>query len=119
MPCASDRDKSNYSFLLPNSSVLSINTNFRGSGFEAVGMAFITHGEKRNAYRILVEKPKESDHYEDLHIGGRTILKLFLEIRCDNMDWRDLAQDRNQWRAPVNTVMNLWVPSNVGKFFGT
>jgi hypothetical protein len=26
------------------------------------------------------------------------------------MDWIDLGQDRNQWRALVNTVMNLWVP---------
>jgi hypothetical protein len=26
------------------------------------------------------------------------------------VDWIDLAQDRGQWRALVNTVMNLWVP---------
>jgi hypothetical protein len=32
------------------------------------------------------------------------------------MDWIDLAKDRDQWRAIVNTVMNLWVPQNVGKF---
>jgi hypothetical protein len=32
------------------------------------------------------------------------------------MDWTDLAQDRNQQRALVNTVMNLWVPKNTGKF---
>jgi hypothetical protein len=31
------------------------------------------------------------------------------------MDWIDLAKDRDQWRTLVNTVMNLWVPQNVGK----
>jgi hypothetical protein len=32
------------------------------------------------------------------------------EIRWDSMDWIDLAQDRDQWRALLNTVMNLGVP---------
>jgi hypothetical protein len=32
------------------------------------------------------------------------------EIRWDGMDWSDLAQDRDQWRDLLNTVMNLWVP---------
>jgi hypothetical protein len=32
------------------------------------------------------------------------------EIGWDGMDWIDLAQDRNQWRALVNTIMNLRVP---------
>jgi hypothetical protein len=32
------------------------------------------------------------------------------EIRWDGMDWIDLAEDRDQWRAVVNTIMNLWVP---------
>jgi hypothetical protein len=32
------------------------------------------------------------------------------EIRWDGMDWIDLAQYRDQWRALVNTVMNLLVP---------
>jgi hypothetical protein len=32
------------------------------------------------------------------------------EIGWDGMDWLVLAQDRNQWRALVNTVMNLRVP---------
>jgi hypothetical protein len=32
------------------------------------------------------------------------------EIGWDGMDWIDLAQDMNQWRALVNTVMNLRDP---------
>jgi hypothetical protein len=31
------------------------------------------------------------------------------EIGWGGMDWIDPAQDRDQWRALVNTVMNLWV----------
>jgi hypothetical protein len=32
------------------------------------------------------------------------------EIGWDRMDWVDLAKDRDQWRALVNTVMNRWLP---------
>jgi hypothetical protein len=32
------------------------------------------------------------------------------EIRCDGVDWMDMVQDRDQWRALVNTVMNLLIP---------
>jgi hypothetical protein len=32
------------------------------------------------------------------------------EIGCDGVDWIDMAQDRDEWRALVNTVLNLRVP---------
>jgi hypothetical protein len=32
------------------------------------------------------------------------------EMGWDGMDWIDLAQDRDKWRALVNTAINLWVP---------
>jgi hypothetical protein len=66
-------------------------------------------GEKRNAYRILVGNP-ERDHWEDQDVGGWTILKWILERDWIGMDWIDLAQDRDQWKALVNAVMNLRVP---------
>jgi hypothetical protein len=38
-------------------------------------------------------------------------IKMYIrEIEWDSMDWIDLAQDRDQWRTLVNTVMNLRVP---------
>jgi hypothetical protein len=41
-----------------------------------MGRAYGAHGEKRNAYRILMEKNQtERDHWEDKYIGGRIILK--------------------------------------------
>jgi hypothetical protein len=41
------------------------------------------------------------------------------EIGLDGSEWIDLAHDRNRWRALVNTVMNLRVPQNAGKFFSS
>jgi hypothetical protein len=60
----------------------------------------------RTAYRVLVGK---GDHLEDTDIDGRIILKLNLERLDGGMDWIDLAQDRNRWRAVVSMVMNLRV----------
>jgi hypothetical protein len=53
------------------------------------------------------EIQKVRDHWEDLDVGGWTILKWM--IGWVGMDWIDLAQDRDQWRALVNMVMNLRV----------
>jgi hypothetical protein len=59
-------------------------------------------GEKRNAYRILVGKP------EDQNVGWWTILKWILG--GDGVVWIDIAQDRDQWWALLNAVMNLRFP---------
>jgi hypothetical protein len=41
------------------------------------------------------------------------------EIGWDGVDWIDMAQDRDQWRALVSTIMNLRVPSNAGEFLSS
>jgi hypothetical protein len=65
----------------------------------------------------LWESHKERYHWEDQDVGGWTISKWILrEIGWDGVDWIDMAQNRDQWRALVNTVLNLRVSCNAGKF---
>jgi hypothetical protein len=77
-------------------------------------------GEKRDSYRILVGKPEGKRP-----LGGPrrewvdNVKRDLREIRWDGMDCIDLAQDRDQWRALVNTVMNLRVSQNAGKFLSS
>jgi hypothetical protein len=68
-------------------------------------------GEKRKACRILVGKPEEKRPLGRPRRMWVNNIKMDLrEIRYDGMDWIDLAQDRDQWRALVNTVINLRFP---------
>jgi hypothetical protein len=67
--------------------------------------------EKRNAHITMVGKP---DGRRPLgRPGHRCVDNIKMDLReigWDGMDWIDLAQDRDQWRALVNAVMNLRVP---------
>jgi hypothetical protein len=68
-------------------------------------------GETRNTYRILVEKPEWKTPLRRPRRRWADNIKIyFREIGWVGMDSFDLAQDRDQWRALVNTVMNLQVP---------
>jgi hypothetical protein len=64
-------------------------------------------GEKRNAYRLLVGKRPLG---RPRHRWVDNIRMDLGEMRWGDVDWIGLAQDRNRWRALVNSVLNLWVP---------
>jgi hypothetical protein len=65
-------------------------------------------GTKRNAYRILLGKREGNRPLGRPRRRWVDNITVDLgEIEWDGMDWIDVAQDRDQWRALVNTVMNL------------
>jgi len=76
-----------------------------------MGGAYITYRETRGVYWVLVgtrkgKKPlgKHRPRWED------NINMDFQEVSCGGMDWIELVQDRDSWRAFVNVVMNFRVP---------
>jgi hypothetical protein len=69
------------------------------------------HGDKRKACRILVGKPEGKRPLGRPRCRWVDNIKMDLrEIEWGGMDCIDLAQDRDQWRAIVNMVMDLQVP---------
>jgi hypothetical protein len=76
-----------------------------------MGEACSTNGEQKDAYRILMGKPEGKRPLGRPRCRWEDNIKMELkEIGWGGMDWIDLAQDRDQWRALVYTIMNLWVP---------
>jgi hypothetical protein len=68
-------------------------------------------GGTRGAYRILVGKPEGRQPLGRPRHRWEDNIKMDLqEVGWVGMDWIDLAEDRDRWRALVNAVMNLRVP---------
>jgi hypothetical protein len=67
-------------------------------------------GEERNVYKVLVGKPEGKRPLERPRHKWEDGIRMDLrEIGWGSVEWIQLAQDRDQWWALVNTVMNLWV----------
>jgi hypothetical protein len=68
-------------------------------------------GKKRNVCRLLVEKPEGKRPLGRPRSRWIDNIKMdLLEIGLSVVDWIGMAQDRYNWRAFVNSVMNLRVP---------
>jgi hypothetical protein len=76
-----------------------------------VGWTCGTHGEGRDIYRVLIWRPEWTISLGRPRRKWEDNIKLDLrDIGINGVNWIQLGQDRVQWRACVNTVMNLRVP---------
>jgi hypothetical protein len=68
-------------------------------------------GEGRGVYRVLMGKPEGKRPLGKPRRSWEDNIKIGLyEVQCGSMDWIELAQERDRWRALVNVVINLRVP---------
>jgi len=68
-------------------------------------------GKGRGLYSVLVRKPEGKRALGRPRRRWENNIKMDLqEVGCGGMDWIELTQNRDRWRALVNAVMNLRVP---------
>ena len=68
-------------------------------------------GERRGVYRVLVGKPEGKRPLGRPRCRWEDNITMDLqEMGRGGMDWIELAQDRDRWRALMNAVMNFWFP---------
>jgi hypothetical protein len=84
---------------------------------DEVGGHVARMGEGRGVYRVLVGRPEGKRPLGRLRCREDNIKMDLRDIGIDGVNWIQLAQDRVQWRACVNTVMNLRVPYESRIFF--
>ena len=68
-------------------------------------------GERRGVYRLLAGKPEGKRQLWRPRRRWEDNIKMNIQkVGCGSMDWIELTQDRDRWRALLNAVMNLRVP---------
>ena len=86
-----------------------INRTFKSRRIRWAGHVART-GEKRGVYRVLVGKPEGKRPLGRPRRRWEDNIKVDLQkVGCGGMDWIEVAQDRDRWRALVNAVMKLRV----------
>jgi hypothetical protein len=76
-----------------------------------MGRPYSTNGEKRKADRLLVGKQEGKRPLGRSRCRWLDNIRINLgEVGWGDVDWIDLAKDRNRWRALVNSVLNLRDP---------
>jgi hypothetical protein len=69
------------------------------------------YAERRDVHRIMLGKPERKRSCGRPRCRWEDNIKMDLqEVGCMGMDWIELAEDRDRWRALVTAVMNLRVP---------
>ena len=81
-----------------------------------MGWACSAYGDI-GVYRVLVGKPEPKRPLGRPRRRWEDNIKMDLqEVGCGDVDWIELVQDRDRWRALVSAVMNLRVPLNAGNY---
>jgi len=74
-----------------------------------MGCACSAYGERVGVYRVLVGYLRERAHLGDPDVDRRKLLNGSSGSGCGDMDWIELAQDKDRWRKLVNALMKLRV----------
>ena len=84
-----------------------------------IGRACSRYGERNDANRVLVGKPVRRRPLRRPRCRWKDNIKVDLREVGWGMDWIDLAQARERWRASVIAAMNLRIPQNSGNFLSS